>query len=215
MLRLWSLHWFWAILGFAVVILSISVVFGPWITARIRQAAGWTTAVPPPQLVIRSAPSVEQIQHLSEFVTLRVAVVDILQVEQDGWISGYKGAWFISGDALWTTDLQRARVREIPGQSGKSFVRIELPPPVVSWARLDHTRTRTYDLRSKSWIPLMRVPEQVRDEAYERAQEIVARTAARDEYRRQAQRQTEAVLTRFFTDAGFAAEIVWIEPESR
>ena len=55
-LRFWSLHWFWAILGFAVVMLAISVILGPWITARIRQAAGWTSAVPPPQPVIRSAP---------------------------------------------------------------------------------------------------------------------------------------------------------------
>jgi len=59
-------------------------------------------------------PPVEQIQDLSELVTLRVAVVDILQVEQDGWVSGYKGAWLVHGDALWTTDLQQARVRKIP-----------------------------------------------------------------------------------------------------
>ncbi len=155
-------------------------------------------------------PSVEQIQSLAELVTLRVQVIDILTVEQDGWLQGYKGAWLIRGDALWTTDLRHARIQMLPN-AGLPIACIELPSPTVTWARLDHSKTRTYDLRSKSWIPLVRVPEHVYDEALQRAQELVARTAARSEYRQQAQRQAESVLQRFYADAGFAVEVVWVE----
>ncbi len=210
-LHFWHLRWYWAVFGLVVALLAIGLVVG-WarISASIGRLTDWSSAVPPPPIV-RSAPSVEQIQSLAELVSLRVQVIDILTVEQDGWLQGYKGAWLIHGDALWTTDLRQAGIQKF-GRPHSPTVRIELPSPTVAWTRLDHTRSRTYDLRSKSWIPLVRVPDQVRDEALERAQDLIARTAARSEYRRQAQHQTEAVLTRFCTDAGFAAVIVWIEP---
>ncbi len=213
MLRFWHLSWYWAMFGIVILAFMIALVIGwPRISASIGRLTGWSSAVPPPP-VVRSAPSVEQLQSLAELVSLRVQVIDILTVEQEGWLQGYKGAWLIRGDALWTTDLAQACLQEIATAGGPT-VRIELPTPTVSWARLDHSKTRTYDLRSKSWIPLVRVPEHVQDEALERAQDLVARTAARPEYRRQAQRQTESVVQRFFADAGFAAEIVWIEPSA-
>jgi hypothetical protein len=159
--------------------------------------------------VVRSAPSIESVQKLADLVTLRVHVSDILTVDQPGWLNGYRGAWIVRGDAECVTDLTRARIQEIPGPAEEPVVRIEPPKPSVHAARLDHSQTRTYDLRSKGWMPFVSVPESIRTEAMQRAQQIVQRTADREEYLLQAQRQTEAVLTTFYAAAGYRTEIVW------
>jgi len=165
----------------------------------------------PAPAVFHSAPSIDCVQKLAELVSLRVLVSDILTVDQPGWLAGYKGAWIVKGDALCVTDLHRAQIQEIRDPTGEPMVRIELPRPSVRSARLDHSQTRTYDLRAKGWIPLFSVPESVRSEALQRAQQIVERTANQDDYLIQAQRQTEAVLTTFYAAAGFRSQIVWHE----
>lgn len=174
-----------------------------------RAATSRPAAMPPPRAVFATAPTVEQVRQVAELVALRIRVVDILTVEQAGWLSGYKGAWLIQGDALWSTDLEQARLEEIISATGETSIRIELPRPDVCWARIDHARTRTYDLQSKAWLPLFRIPESVRDDALRQAQELVERAARRDDYRQQAERQTERVLTTFFAGRGLSVEIVW------
>lgn len=174
----------------------------------------WFTTGPPPSPSFSNIPTVEKLQPLAELVSLRVQIVDILTVEQTGWFS-FQGAWLIHGDALWTTDLQQAHIEVVPQSSGTPTVQIRLPLPQVTWARLDHAKTQTYDLRSTAWIPFRSVPHQIQDEAQRRGQELVARLAHQDQYRRQAQCQAEATLQRFYANSGVIAQIVWLTEASQ
>lgn len=209
MLRFWFLSWYGATFGMAIVLAAVSLWCYPRIGSLFSRVTKSSPLLPPAAPVYRTAPTVEKLRSLAELVSLQVQVTDILTVDQDGWLSGYKGAWLIAGDALWTTDLEQARLQDISTPSGHPRVRIELPRPRVQWARLDHERTRTYDLRSKSWIPLRGVSNEVRDEALRRAQQLVERTATHEKYRRQAERKTEETLARFFVGENFTCEVVW------
>ena len=195
-----------------LAILNVTALFLVVIVGSGFRTSLPRTAEPPAEAapaVFTSAPSIECVQKLADLATLRVQVSDILTVDQPGWLYGYKGAWIVKGDALCVTDLNRARIEDVSSPAIGRAVRIELPPPEIRGARLDHTRTRTYDLRPQGWIPLLSVPDSVREEAMRRAQEIVQRTASQEVYLLQAQRQTEAVLTTFYAAAGYRTEIVW------
>lgn len=213
MFRVWSISG--GLMMVALVVILMAVLFSsPLRDALWRRATGRSAAIPAAGPVYTAAPTVEQVQQLAELVALRVRVVDIRTVEQPGWLTGYKGVWLVKGDALWTTDLEEARIDEIQSRSGQRLVQIELPRPEVRWARLDHTQTRTYDLQSKAWLPLFRIPEEVRDEALRQGQELVERAARHDDYRQQAERRTESVLAMFYASFGVPAEIVWRNPAS-
>lgn len=209
MLRIWIFRWHAA--SFVVPLLLVGLAWRCWPGIDSLLARMTRRPAPPPAAapIYRSAPTIERLRPLAELVSLQVQVTDILTVHQDGWLNGYQGAWLIAGDALWTTDLQQARLTEITAASGRPTVRIELPQPRVQWARLDHERTRTYDLRSKSWIPLRGVPPGVQDEALRRAQQLVDRTARHEQHQREAERQAEDTLARFLAAEGYQCEVVW------
>lgn len=195
-----------------VLVSLLAVITGMAVVFRETIGSSQISTFPPP--VVTSIPTVEKLQPLAELVSLRVQIVDILTVEQPGWLHGYQGAWLIQGDALWTTDLQQAQIEVVSSVPGSAAVRIVLPSPRVSWARLDQSKTQTYDLRSTSWIPLLQVPPQVQDEALERAQTLIAEIANQEAYRQQAQHQAEAILTRFYAGYGVVTEIVWLPTDS-
>lgn len=186
----------------------------PWGDASRQRAVGRLAATPAAVPVFTTAPTVEQVQQLAELVALRIHVVDILTVEQAGWLSGYQGIWLVRGDCLWSTDLAQARMENGDSVTSPPMIRVSLPRPEVRWARVDHTRTRTYNLQNKAWLPLFRIPESVRDDAMRQAQELVERAARGGDYRQQAERKTERVLTMFFAGQGQKIKIVWLDSTS-
>jgi hypothetical protein len=91
MLRAWWLSG--GLTTIAVGALLVVLIFvRPLGDALWRRATSQSLAIPPPGPVFSAAPTIEQVQLLAELVSLRVRVVDILTVEQNGWLNGYKGA---------------------------------------------------------------------------------------------------------------------------
>jgi|GEM_PF-5349870 len=202
-------HWLSAVwIVLSLIAWSASLIAFSVLRKPIPKPASPSSPLSTPA-TFQSAPSVDSLQQLAELVSLRVRVSDILTVDQPGWFNGFKGAWIVKGDALWVTDLARAEIEEVSTTAGHRTIRVTLPKPTVTGARLDQTQTRTYDLRAKGWLPLFSIPESVRTEALERAQQIVEQTANQEEHRVEAQRQTETVLIHFYAAAGFRTEIVW------
>lgn len=166
-------------------------------------------AEPQAPVVLRSSgPTVESVQQLAGLTSLRIHVADMLTVEQRGWFSGYKGAWVVKGDALYTTDLSRATV-SVQGVGSQQMARVELPLPSVDWARVDHQQTRTYEMRKNAVIPIWGVSEEVRDEAMKEAQALVEAAARRPEHRQQAQQKAEQILDTFFASIGYRVQVIW------
>ena len=68
---------------------------------------------------------------------------------------------------------------------------IHLPQPAVIVARVDHEKTRTWEVRSTTWIPWRADQDRLRDEVMLQAQRMVAQAAGSKENIEQAKRAAE------------------------
>jgi hypothetical protein len=128
-------------------------------------------AMPAPVVVHSQGPTVERLERLSHLVTTRVYVADVLVGEGEGC----RGAWLIKGDALVGVNLGRARIAEKDEATKQAM--IVLPSPEVLQPRVDHTRTKTWEVRRMVWLPWNADQDRLRDEVMRQAQELVTRAA--------------------------------------
>jgi hypothetical protein len=146
----------WALLLIAGILATLNL---PVVREKIAVLAG------PRQTQIHSqGPTVERLERLSQFVTMRVYVADVLTPESQG----YRGAWLIRGDALIGVDLSRALVTKKDKQTRQAVVL--LPPPRVLLSRVDHDRTKTWEVRRTAWVPWSGDQDALRDSVMLHAQ---------------------------------------------
>ena len=92
----------------------------------------------PPTVVIHSeGPTVEKLERLSQLVTTRIQIADILVAEGNGC----RGSWLIKDDALLSVNLGQASITDKHDDTKQAT--IILPEPQVLQPRVDHSRTRT------------------------------------------------------------------------
>ena len=115
-------------------------------------------ATPAPVVVHSQGPTIERLERLSHLVTMRVQVADVLVGEGEGC----RGAWLIKGDALVGVNLGRARIAEKDETTKQAL--IVLPPPEVLQPRVDHRRSRTWEVRRMAWLPWNADQDRLRDE---------------------------------------------------
>ncbi len=88
---------------------------------------------------------------------------------------------------------------------------IRLPQPVVVQARLNHEKTRVFEVKSTTWIPWRSDQDELRDEVMLQAQRLVAQAAGSKENIAKARRHAEAILSTFFEQLGWTVKVVWVE----
>ena len=157
--------------------------------------------------IISMAPTVEEIETLSEMVTNRVYVSDILK----GSNKDYEGLWAINGDALITVDLSQATVTD-KDQETKTAT-ITLPMPKVISARVDHERTLHGGVKGVRFA-LLRNPKnraKMVDDAMLEAQNVVERAANRPEIIKNAQKQATLNIQMLYLKVGWNVTIKWRE----
>lgn len=151
-----------------------------------------------------SSPRITEIQKLGELVVLRVNVADVLEDASDE----YKGVWIVRGDALVAVDMQSAKLQSADEKTKKLVVL--LPQPRVIQPRVDHEKTKTYDVSKKIWWnPFVGKSDGFRDQAMRKAQRIVDRQSAEDEVMQQAREQAELMLTNMYRFVGWEIDVVW------
>ena len=91
----------------------------------------------------RSDFHIDRLEELSELVTLRVQVSDVLCAEADG----VRAAFLVAGDAVISVDMGLAQVAN--RDDAARTATLLLPAPAVLNARVDHRRTLTYDVRRR------------------------------------------------------------------
>ena len=156
---------------------------------------------------IRNAgPTVDSVRQMSDLASLRVHVSDVFTAEQRGWFTGYKGAWIIKGEGVYTTDLTAAEIRT---NESARVVTIKVPMPHVKWARIDHSKTKTHDLRKNATFPIWGASEKVRDQVMLNAQNLIEAAASHADYQEQAKRQVECVLREFLHSIGYELNLQW------
>jgi hypothetical protein len=159
-----------------------------------------------PPVIQSQGPTTERLEQLSRLVATRVYVADVLIGEGNGC----RGVWLVHGDALIAVDLSKAAIVTKDDATKKATIR--LPQPEILQARVDHERTRTWEVKSTTWIPWTSDSDSLRDEVMKHAQRLVARAAASGENLSQAKRSAESVIRGFYSEVGWTVAVTWASP---
>jgi len=149
--------------------------------------------------------TVRQLEKLSHLVALRVQVADILK----GSVGSVSGLWIVKGDALISVDLAKAQI--VRQDQVKRSATIRLPQPHVFHARVDHTRTQTYDIK-RGWFSASATEDRLRDEAMQQAQKLIETAAQAEEYQTLAREHTCSLIHFFFAELGWSVVVEWVPP---
>lgn len=191
-----------ALAQIAVLIVVIALVA----VCCVRYAAGrcnWLDGKT--ETVMHSSSLMHELEKIADLCTLRVPLTDVLDGSRKGMIRNVRGIWIVKGDALIGVDMTQAKVET--NNAGHATI-VRLPMPSVKYARVDHERTKTYNiergiLTSSSW------ESHLRDEAMRQAQRMIETMAATTGHIHAAQAHTERIVKTFCAGAGVAVDIVW------
>ena len=182
---------------FTLTLVTVLTVCGLWIKKNFIDDQKAT--------IISMAPTVEEIESLSELVTNRVYVADIIK----GSNKDYEGLWAINGDALITIDLSKALISN-KNEELKTAT-INLPMPKVVSARVDHERTLQGGIKGIRF-PLLRNPKnraKMVDDAMLEAQTVIEKTAGRPEIIENAQKQAKLNIQLIYLKVGWNVDVEW------
>jgi hypothetical protein len=162
-----------------------------------------------------SGPTAEELERLLQIVPLRIRVSDVVTAEGEG----YEGAWLVKGDALIVVDMDRASFSiepEPPENSVESARRIvlRLPAPTVSSPRVDHEKTRKWDIKRRTWVSwVWGDPQRLSDEAMRAAQRAIEQAANSEELLTEARDRVESTLQASCGMLGWKVVVEWLADE--
>ncbi len=159
-----------------------------------------------PIIVTSLGPVVEQIEKLNELVEMRVYVADVITAEGEG----VKGAWLIKGEGLIGIELGKARILE--RDEVKKRISIQLPQPRVIQARVNHERTKTWEVKKTTWIPWKGDQDALRDHVMLEAQKLVEVATASEENMQYARFRANQLIGAYCQALGWESEIHWENP---
>ncbi len=155
-------------------------------------------------------PTMVQLERLKYLVSTRVHVADVL-VGESRWL---EGSWITQGDALLAVDMKKAEIRN-RDEKGRTAV-IVLPQPAVLSPRVNHERTRQWDIKSSSWIPLASLVlgdrAAMEKRAMLEAQQLVERAAGSEDNRAMARKAVEGMLAELYQGVGWEISVQWKYP---
>jgi hypothetical protein len=154
---------------------------------------------------IRSlGPTISQLERISELVPIRIHVADVLIAEGEG----YRGAWLIRGDAVLACDVSRAKIVQIDPAARSATLR--LPQLRVRSARVDHERTKTWNVEKTSWWPWSGGNQNaLRDTAMFHAQQMIEVTALSERNLEPAKTQTVLLVEQLYKAVNWNVSIEW------
>ena len=84
-----------------------------------------------------------------------------------------------------------------------------LPAPEVLQPRVDHQRSKTWEVRRMTWLPWNADQDRLRDEVMLQAQQLVARAAGSNENLQQARTAAATIVKGFFEEVGWEVRVSW------
>ncbi len=111
---------------------------------------------------------------------------------------------------MLVVDMSKATIVEKDESAKRATIR--LPQPEVLQARVDHERTKTWEVRSTTWIPWRADQDSLRDEVFHQAQLMVAQAAGSRENVEHSKRAAEIIIAALYEHVGWDVKIVWQEP---
>lgn len=170
---------------------------------------GWLRA--PPANEMSSAPTIEHLKPLASLVTTEVHITDALTTSIVGKTGELRTAVIVHGDALISIDLSLARIEQIDDQI-RTLV-IVLPPPHVIQARVDHNRTRIFDIQATglwSIVPSDTGRAELLDQAMRQAQAIIHRAAGEPKVIARARARAVQLICAFMKrSSNWSVDVTW------
>ena len=149
-------------------------------------------------------PTVSHLERIGELASARIHVTDILMADGEG----FRGAWLIKGDALLACDVSRAKILNL--NSTARTATLCLPPLRVTSARVDHTKTKTWSVEKKTWLPWTGGNQSVfRDAAMHHAQQLIEATAASSQHLEPSRAQAELLIGRMYELMDWKVTVEW------
>jgi hypothetical protein len=169
---------------------------------------GWDLGVlETPPTFSSPGPTVVQLERLQQLVSTRVHVADVL-VGESRWL---EGSWIIQGDALLAVDMSKAESQDRDDTARTAT--IILPHPAVLSARVNHERSRQWDIKHRSWIPLASLVlgdrTAMEKQAMRQAQRLVERAAGTEDNAATARQGVESMLAEFYRAVGWQVSVRW------
>jgi hypothetical protein len=158
---------------------------------------------PPPIKFSDTGPTIEQIQRLNQLESSKVMIAGVLTGEDDG----YRGAWLIKGDALIGVDLSKAVLSDVNPEKRTAI--LTLPNPIVISARVDHERTKTWDMKSISWIPWNGDSKALQDRSMVHAQKLIEFAGSKSDVIEGAKKSSKQSLAGFYKSVNWDVTIKW------
>ena len=187
-----------AILMFSLALVGMSLLGGSLLTYAVFQNSNSEATS-----FESVAPTIEAVVSLGELVVVQVSVSDVLV----GKSRDYEGSWLIKGDALVSVDMREARLVEANEEEKR--LKIELPIPVVVQPRVDHEKTKTWEVRKTSWVPFRGDPDDLRDDAMRQAQVAISQMLQSDSKSELAKANAERIVESLYRHVDWAVEIEW------
>ncbi len=177
-----------------VGIVGLSAYFG----SRFATANATPTAYRSAGLMVK------QLEGIGKLATVRVNIIDVLTAEGNG----YKGSWLIKGDAVLACDMSAADVADVDEEMRRAT--IVLPLPAALSPRVDHSKTKTWSVKTTTWMP-WRVGDQdaFRDGAMYHAQRLVEEAASSEENIGIAKTHTELLVRKTFEMVDWHVDVRW------
>lgn len=136
-------------------------------------------------------PNVNQITKIGELVGLKVFIGDVLNLSDDrGFLKEVQGLWIIKGDALISTDMQKAQIFM---DKGNKVISLILDEPHVISPRVDHEKTKQYDLKTGIFVSSKEQAE-LYQAAMKQAQQAIEYAASLDDFKKIAKENIESMI---------------------
>lgn len=167
-----------------------------------RRASG----MPSSAVIGQRGPRIEDIRQIAQLAVLRVRVSDVIE----GRNAGGRALVLVYGDADVAVDWQSARLVE-RDDAARRLV-IELPQPTPQRARVDHERTRVYEVRKiglAAWNPLADPRPALLEDCMRAAQAAIEAAVARETYTAQARAHAETLLVEYHRALGWDVALRW------
>ena len=149
-------------------------------------------------------PTVSHLECIGELASARIHVTDILMADGEG----FRGAWLVKGDALLTCDVSRAKILNLNPTARTATVR--LPPLRISSARVDHSKTKTWSVEKKSWLPWTGGNQSLfRDAAMHHAQQMIEAAASSSQHVEPSKAQAELVISKMYELMDWQITVEW------
>lgn len=148
----------------------------------------------------------EKIESIGNLEVVKYNIQDIVEYKKvRQWLPNAKTALVVAGEVIVCVDLTKIRPQDIY-TSGDS-IRLILPSPQICHIKVDHSRSRVYNMEFGLWES-----EQIMDEAYRHAEKQLQSQAEKLDMDSKARDNTVNLLRPLLQAMGFKEVAILFQP---